>query len=289
MESLPALFFGTIVLRPYVFIFLTVYLIGCSLHLGLKRALLFGAAGYFITWLSEYSSIHNGFPYGLYYYIEHTRGQEVWVLGVPLMDSMSYVFLAYASYSVALLVISPVFFMRGMPYLLETKKMRGSLFARTLGALFMVYLDVIIDPVALRGGKWFLGQIYGYPAGGVYFGVPVSNFVGWLFVGFLLIWALQKIDALLDEKKSKDYHGHRYPWRYIIGPGLYVGVLLFNISITFYISEYKLGWVDICIVLLPAAVLYATIRSRKPDSVSLGAAVEAHLRDFPQAVLPSRP
>jgi uncharacterized membrane protein len=288
MESFPALFFSTIVLRPYVFAFFAVYLIGCSLHLGLKRALLFGAAGYFITWLSEYSSIHSGIPYGLYYYIEHTKGREIWVLGVPLMDSMSYVFLAYASYSMALLVISPACSVRRMPYLLETREMRGSLSARLLGALFMVYLDIIIDPVALRGGKWFLGQLYVYPADGVYFGVPVSNFIGWLFVGFLLIWALQKIDALLDKKKVKDYHGQRHPWRYMIGPALYGGVLLFNMCITFFIGEYTLGWVDIFIVLLPAAVLYSALRSRTIHGASLDAAIAAHLGDFPQADLSTR-
>jgi uncharacterized membrane protein len=289
MESFPALFFGTIVLRPYVFVFLAVYLIGCSLHLGLKRALLFGVAGYIITWLSEYCSIHNGFPYGLYYYIEHTRGKEVWVLGVPLMDSLSYVFLSYASYSMALIVSSPVFLTRRVPYLLETKKVRGSLSARALGALFMVYLDVIVDPVALRGGKWFLGQIYGYPAGGVYFGVPVSNFIGWLFVGFLLIWTLQKIDAFLDEKKVRDYKGYRFPWRYVVGPALYVSVVLFNLWITFSIGEYTLGWVDIFIILLPGAILYSAIQSKAVHGVSLDAAVESHLRDFPQAQLPSQP
>jgi uncharacterized membrane protein len=286
MGSLPSLFVGTVLLRPYVFIFFAVYLVGCSMHLGLKRALLFGVVGYLITWLSEYSSIHNGIPYGPYYYIEATRGKEIWVLGVPLMDSMSYVFLTYASYSVALFTVSPVFSVRGMPYILETKKMRGSLLVRMLGALFMVYLDIIIDPVALRGGRWFLGQIYGYPSDGVYFGVPVSNFIGWLFVGFLLVWALQRIDALLDEKQVKDYRGHRHLWRYVIGPGLYVGVLLFNMCITFVIGEYTLGWVDILIVLLPAAILYSTIRSGKLHGESFKAAVEAHRRDFPQAKLP---
>jgi uncharacterized membrane protein len=286
MGAFPFLFFGTIALRPYVFIFFAVYLVGCSMHLGLKRAVLFGAAGYLITWLSEYSSIHNGIPYGLYYYIEATRGKEIWVLGVPLMDSMSYVFLAYASYSVALLVISPFISARGAPYILETRKMRGSLPVRMLGALFMVYLDIIIDPVALSGGRWFLGQIYGYPSDGVYFGVPVSNFIGWLFVGFLLVWALQKIDALLDKKKVKDYDGHRHPWRYMVGPALYVGVLLFNMCITFFIGEYNLGWVDIFIVLLPTAILYSTIRTKKLRGESFTAAVEAHLQDFPRAKLP---
>jgi hypothetical protein len=260
--------------------------VGCSMHLGLKRALLFGAAGYLITWLSEYSSIHNGIPYGHYYYIEHTRGKEIWVLGVPLMDSMSYVFLAYASYSMALLVISPRVSVRRIPYLLETKRIRGSLSAKMLGALFMVYLDIIIDPVALRGGRWFLGQIYGYPSGGVYFGVPVSNFIGWLFVGFLLIWALQKIDATLDERGVRDYQGHPYLWRYLIGPALYVGVLVFNLWVTFSIGEYTLGWVGVFIVLMPAALLFSKIRAGAALNVPARAAIESHLGDFPRVQLP---
>src|SRR5512143_2134124 len=113
MESLFHLLLGTIVLRPYVFIFLLAYLLGCSLHLGVKRAVLFCIAGYLIAWLSEYSSIHNGIPYGYYYYVERTKGRELWVMGVPFMDSLSYVFLAYASYCMALLVSSPFLFSRG--------------------------------------------------------------------------------------------------------------------------------------------------------------------------------
>ena len=41
-----------------------------------------------------------------------------------------------------------------------------------LTCLLFMLIDVVIDPVALRGDRWFLGQIYGYPDPGVYFGVP---------------------------------------------------------------------------------------------------------------------
>jgi uncharacterized membrane protein len=286
MSSFFALFVQTVVLRPYVFVFFLVYLLGCSMHMGLKRALLFGVAGYFITWLTEYSSIHNGFPYGLYYYIEQTRNQEIWVLGVPLMDSMSYVFLAYASYTVALMVISPVLYSRGMTYLLETKKIRDSLYAAILGALFMVYLDIIIDPVALRGGRWFLGQIYGYPDGGIYFGVPISNFAGWFVTGFLLMLALQKIDRYLDRSKVRDYCGRRYAWRHMVGPALYAGVLLFNLAVTFSIGEYNLGWVGIFITLMQAVLIFSVIKAKLPHAALSSSAAESHLRDFPGAVLP---
>ena len=255
------------------------------MHLGIKRTFLFSITGYLITWLSEYSSIHNGFPYGSYYYIEQTKGEEIWVSGVPLMDSMSYIFLAYASYSVALMVISPLRYLKGAIHLLETRKIRDSVSARILGAVFFVLLDIIIDPVALRGDKWFLGRIYGYPDGGVYFGVPISNFIGWFVVGILLIYVLQKIDKHLDVKRVRDYYGHRYPWRYLIGPVLYFGVLIFNLSITFSISEYTMGWAGILIALLPSVLLYSIIKVKLSRENSDGRDLEAHLRDFPLAAL----
>jgi uncharacterized membrane protein len=277
------LLIDTILLRPYVFVFLAVYLAGCSLHLGLKRALLFGVAGYFMAWLSELSSIHNGFPYGHYYYLDGTRGKEIWVLGVPLMDSVSYVFLAYASYSVALLVFSPLRRLRWMVYVLETKKIRDSLQVRILGALLFVYLDIIIDPVALRGDRWFLGRIYGYPEQGIYFGVPLSNFLGWFAVGFSMMYVLQKIDQFLRRKRAPDLVGYKYPWRFLIGPVLYFGVLVFNLSVTFFIGEHMLGWAGIFIVLLPAFLMYAIVRCNISQA-GVETAVAEHHRDFPQAM-----
>jgi len=285
MDSIFSLVLNTIVLRPYVFVFLLIYFLGCSMHLGVKRAIFFGVIGYFIAWLSEYSSIHNGVPYGHYFYIEQTRGRELWFLGVPFMDSISYVFLTYASYSMAVMVISPVLLSKGKIYILETKKIRHSLHARILGTIFFVYLDLIIDPVALRGYKWFLGQIYGYPEEGVYFGVPISNFIGWFVVGFLMIYALQKIDKYLIDKGATDYDGHRYARRYLIGPGLYLGVLVFNLFMTFHIREYTLGWVGIFIVLLPSVLLYPIMKSKLPAG-NLDEALKAHAEDFRQAVIP---
>lgn len=276
------LLFDTILLRPYVFVFLLLYMTGCSLHLGFRRMLLFGVAGYAIAWVSEFSSIHTGFPYGLYYYIEATRSREVWVFGVPLMDSLSYVFLAYASYSLALFIIAPVRLSGAVLYLLETKKIRHSLFTALLGTFLFVYLDIIIDPVALQGHDWFLGQIYGYPAGGVYFGVPLSNFAGWFLTGFLMIFALQQIDRLLERESFAAQPVQRISWRYLIGPGLYFSVLVFNLFMTFFIGESMMGWVGIFIVLLPA-VLVVTIFRIKLAPRDAREEWAAHFEDFPLA------
>jgi putative membrane protein len=41
-----------------------------------------------------------------------------------------------------------------------------------LTVVFFTFSDVIIDPVALQGERWFLGKIYGYPHEVIYFGIP---------------------------------------------------------------------------------------------------------------------
>ena len=63
-----------------------------AIHLGARRTLLMTVVGYWIAWLSEFSSIHNGFPYGLYHYLRDPALEEVWVFGVPFFDSVSYTF-----------------------------------------------------------------------------------------------------------------------------------------------------------------------------------------------------
>jgi uncharacterized membrane protein len=272
---------GTVVLRPYFVAFFLAYFLACSLHLGVLRAVIFAIAGYAIAWLSEFSSIHCGFPYGYYYYIEATRGRELWVLGVPFMDSMSFVFLSYASYSLALMAVSPLIRLGGI-YVLENRKIRYSLSVRLLGALFFVCLDIIIDPIALKGDRWFLGLIYGYREAGAYFGIPVSNFLGWLLVGVVLIHALQMIDHFLHRKGVKDTFGRGCSWRYLPGPLLYLGILAFNLAVTFWIGEYRLFWSGVLFVVLPLTLLIVLIQS-KARKFGIAAARENHIRDFPGA------
>ncbi len=69
--------------------------------------------------------------------------------------------------------------------------MRFDLAARTswpvllLTAFLFAFIDMVIDPVALRGDRWFLGKIYYYLDPGIHFGVPFTNYVGWFVVGVI--------------------------------------------------------------------------------------------------------
>lgn len=239
---------GTVWLRPYVFIFLGAYLLLATWHLGAGRALAFLLLGYLLSWTAELSSIQVGFPFGEYLYIPATRDQELWVFGVPVMDSLSYVFLAYGSFTLALLALRPAR-QEGYGFGQEETQILSSWRVLLLAAVLMVTLDIIIDPLALRGYRWFLGQIYGYPQGGVYFGIPLANFGGWFLVALVLIRLLQYLATRLAGPPWWNWGRRRFPGQALLGPGLYLGILGFNLTMTFLIGETCLGWVGLFIYL----------------------------------------
>jgi uncharacterized membrane protein len=242
------LLWSTLLLRPYVFMFLACYLALATSHLGLGRTLAFLVSGYLTAWLMELSSVHTGFPFGLYIYIPATLHRELWVAGVPFMDSLSYVFLAYASFTMALLALGQGRWHPGRGYILDDEPALWRSWRITaLAAALMMSLDIVIDPVALRGYRWFLGQIYGYPEYGVYFGVPLSNFAGWFLVAFLMIRLLQVLITRLPASSWWDLGRRPLPFQAFLGPGLYLGILGFNLFMTFWIGEYTLGWAGVFI------------------------------------------
>jgi uncharacterized membrane protein len=279
-----SLLLGSLILRPYVFFFLAVYLVVSSIHLGyLRTAILFFLA-WGIAFLSEFSSTRNGFPYGYYEYVDGTRDVELWISNVPFFDSLSYTFMAYAAYSTALLAYAPILRRGADIQLVETHRLRQSLPVAVLTVVFFVFLDVVVDPVALRGSRWFLGQIFWYPEGGLYFGVPLSNFGGWAIVGAAIILLFQGIDRLLVKRDRGRHAGVRYvPAKALWGPMLYYLLLLFNLTVTFMIDEPFLGWVGV-LIFTPITLILITLLF-KPANQATAEELAAHLRDFPGSPL----
>lgn len=259
--DIPALFLKTLVLRPYVFFFLGVSVVSASRLLGWKRTgTLFG-----MTWATalgcELSSTRVGFPFGDYYYTASTVGEELYVANVPFMDSLSFTFLLYASYTMALWLVLPFASAVSEGRALATQ---AALSWRVIGltcALFML-IDVVIDPVALQGKRWFLGEIYGYPDPGVYFGVPLANFAGWFVVGMIAMSGYRLIDRCSGMLPGLP---GVIPARAVLsGCGLYYGVLLFNLAVTFWIGEWVLGGVGMLIYAPVTVMVIAKMRQQMP-------------------------
>jgi putative membrane protein len=111
------LLFKTVALRPYVFVFLACYLFLAITRIGIRRTLLYTTVAYLVAFACEWSSAvaGTGIPFGVYRYIQSTKNQELWVFGVPFMDSLSFTFLSYVSWEMAILVLPPIVRTRNGP------------------------------------------------------------------------------------------------------------------------------------------------------------------------------
>ena len=272
LEELARLLVGTVVFRPYVYAFFACFLVFALRQLRGRGTAVYLVVAWTIAFLCEYSSTRNGFPFGIYVYLDATRTRELWISNVPFWDSLSFVFLSYFSWRVAAAVRDPRAPERRM---LEPR-------TALLAGLLMMLLDVVIDPVTLLGDRWFLGRIYYYPNGGAYFGVTLSNFAGWFFVGAVTVLVAQWLcrvnvirisepepvhpersgaeskgqsspDVLIGTRRSASPSGHLVdsdpstPDRrsYAQGErwaafGVYAGVFAFNLAVTAWIGEWKL-------------------------------------------------
>jgi putative membrane protein len=232
----------SVVVRPYVFAFLAAFLFLAIRFMGMKRTLIWLVSGYTIAWISEFSSINNGFPYGEYHYLYENMSGELMIAGVPFFDSLSYPFLIFAGFTMASFLLDTT-----------TRKARNDIVHIALGALLTTLLDVIIDPVTKLGSRWFLGEIYYYATPGWYFGIPMSNFAGWFLVSFAIAgfnvflwkWANWKNPGKPD----------------ILYPLFYSSIALFMIAVTFYIGAWTLG---VCSSGLLAVVVVPSFRRVLP-------------------------
>ncbi len=148
---------------PFVFIF-----VHGSLRYRLRDLLVFAAITLVVSNLFENLSVLTGFPFGHYYYPD-TLGPKLFL--VPVLIGPSYVGAGYLAWTIAR-VISGATHSRLSGHLTFTVPF--------LAALMMVSWDLSFDPIFStinHGWVWL--------DGGSYFGVPFSNFMGWLLTTFV--------------------------------------------------------------------------------------------------------
>lgn len=277
---------GTVLSRPYVFAFFAAYLLTAVPRMGWIKTALFSVLAWAIAFAAEYSSTRTGFPFGMYHYIDTTRTTELWISNVPFWDSLSFVFLTYVGFSVAISLYSPLVIERDDFQIAETRAIRRSWRVLFTGAILTTLLDVVIDPLSVRGERWFLGKIYYYPEGGIYFGVPISNFLGWFLVGAVTIGAFQRLEEHLWPHRQPRAGIEHIRCSGLFDVGLYFGVLLFNVALTFWIGEPLIATVDL-MIFLPVVVLMLA-HPLNPDRRATLVDIAAHCRDFPHSALARR-
>jgi uncharacterized membrane protein len=133
---------------------------------GLRGILTFTAICVVVGNLAENAGVATGFPFGRYHFTD-VMGPKLF--HVPVLLGLAYVGMGYVSWMLARLLAGP--------------KPRGVLLPLT-AAVVMTTWDLSLDPVwstVLRAWIWL--------DGGPYFGVPLSNFFGWLLTTYIIYQA----------------------------------------------------------------------------------------------------
>ena len=135
---------------------------------GVRGMVVFTAFCMGVGGLSESLSLRTGFPFG-HYFFTSLMGPKF--LRVPVLLVLAYVGIGYCSWVVAFLILG----YRDKP-LVGWRVVALPLLASAV----MVAWDVSMDSIwATLDRAWI------WRDGGIYFGVPVSNFIGWYLTAFL--------------------------------------------------------------------------------------------------------
>ena len=129
----------------------------------------------------ENVGVHTGFPFGHYYFTE-LMGPKLFA--VPILLGLAYLGMAYLSWTLARLILGNM-----------QSPLKGSRVVTVplVAAFIMVAWDFSQDPV------WStILHLWIWPRGGPYFGVPISNFLGW----YLTVYVDYQLFALYLRDRS---------------------------------------------------------------------------------------
>lgn len=152
-------YISTIAIAAPAFVALLVYL---GAGKGVRAIVLLGVFGYAI----EAFGVAAGFPYGEFFYGDSLGGKFLGI--VPYLLPVSYVPLVIGAVA-------------------ASWRPDGSrLFFVLRSAMLLTLIDGVLDPGATALGFWV------WPDGGFYYGVPASNYAGWVLTSILasalLVW-----------------------------------------------------------------------------------------------------
>jgi putative membrane protein len=123
-----------------------------------------------VTWAAEALGTATGFPFGAYAYTDRLG---LHVLGVPALIPFAWLMMLPPAWAAARLIAG---------------RWGGAAFT-VASALALTAWDLFLDPQMVGWGLWV------WRSGGGYFGIPWSNYLGWLLVA-AIITLLVRPDSL---------------------------------------------------------------------------------------------
>lgn len=125
-----------------------------------------------MTWLAEFIGHRTGFPFGEYVYTDVLQPQ---IGGVPLLIPFAWFMMLPPAWALAQVILGDPAKQTVLTYRVR--------FA-AVSALALTAWDLFLDPQMVGWNFWQ----WAHPEG--YFGIPWSNYAGWLIVSFIVSFVL---------------------------------------------------------------------------------------------------
>ncbi len=135
---------------------------------GWRKAIMTGLGVVVFAWVAEWIGSSTNSLFGGYYYTDHLHPQ---LLGVPLLIPLAWLMMLPPSWAIAVAIL-------GFPTKLTTLRERMAFIG--LSMLAFTAWDLYLDPQMVEWGFW----VWDHPGG--YFGIPWSNYLGWLVVSGII-------------------------------------------------------------------------------------------------------
>lgn len=224
---------------------------------GPRFALRFMAVAIATSLVTETAGVVTGLIFGPYTYSPEF-GAKIFGL-VPAVIPLIWFSMSYLAFVTAALIAG-----RGMVGPAASDP------AIALSAGLLLGYDVVADPNHVFRGGW------SYTGGGLFYGVPLQNFVAWYAIGLVMFWALRRLDfrPVADLAASPSVLG--------LGGLAYVGILLHESAFALVIARHPgTGLAGVGLVVLTAALLgraLGRIRRVVPPNRALASSVSPERR-----------
>ncbi len=181
------------------FLLLVLFLSHGIYTIGLVNILGFIAISIIISGTFEIIGVNKGWIFGPYHYNPPSCPLPA-VMGVPLCYPIGWCGMTYAAFwmgallmntgSLNQIIITPVFIL--------------------LVAGLVTLLDIISDPIAVDEGRW------SWHKPGAFYGVPLSNFIGWFFTAVVILATFSVAAPVLSNSAGSPFLGYLPAFGYIV-------------------------------------------------------------------------
>ena len=147
-----------------------------ALFWGLLNIAIFLIITFFVSLLLEIIGSKTGYVFGGKYHYNSDNTPGFILFGIPVLIPIAWFGIIYMSINFCNYVTNVRF-----PF-----EDSINLFFIILTAIFVMLLDLVLDPLAVDEKRW------NWELPGIYYGIPILNFFGWLLVPLLILLIFQQ-------------------------------------------------------------------------------------------------